>query len=229
VIAAQAFLSVSQFSGLINVLRRRQLNPTAKPGKPRAASTAELAREAVGTFHFEAALEAAVSELASAGWDRARLSILAAESVLAPHLPVSESTTAAADDPQAPRGAVVSDTDMRQGRTLASSMAGVIAALGAAGAVVVTGGGALAAVVGAAAVGGGVTAAAHAAGRWLNDRREKFLEEQIERGGILLWVALRDPGEDRQATDILRRHGAADVHVHEIDVEAAHAPLPDGA
>jgi hypothetical protein len=203
------------------MLRRQQLNPTAKPEK----ATAETAREAVGTFHSEEALEAAVSALASAGWDRARLSILAAESVLAPHLPASDkSTEAAADDPQALRGSVVSDTDMRQGRTLASSMAGVVAAFGAAGAVVVTGGGALAAVVGAAAVGGGVTAAAHAAGRWLNDRREKFLDEQVERGGILLWVGLRHPGEDRQAMDILRRHGAEDVHVHEIDVEAAHAP-----
>lgn len=193
--------------------------------KAKEADAREVAREAVGTLHSEEALEAAVSELTSSGWDRARLSIVAAESVLAPHLPPSEKPVeTAADDPAVERGAVVTDTDMRQGRTLASSMAGVIAAFGAAGAVVVTGGGALAAVVGAAAVGGGVTAAAHAAGRWLSDRREQFLDEQVERGGILLWVALRDAGEDRKATDILRRHGAEDVHVHEIDVAAAHAP-----
>lgn len=198
------------------------MNPrkTAKP-----ADAPEVAREAVGTFHSEAALEAAVSELASSGWDRARLSIVAAESVLAPHLPPQEKPAeAAADDPEVERGAVVTDTDMRQGRTLASSMAGVIAAFGAAGAVVVTGGGALAAVVGAAAVGGGVTAAAHAAGRWLGDRREQFLDEQVERGGILLWVQLRDGSEDHKAMEVLRRHGAEDVHVHEIDVAAAHAP-----
>lgn len=193
----------------------------------READAPEVVREAVGTFRSEEALEAAVSELTSSGWDRARLSIVAAQSVLAPHLPPSEkSAEAAADDPSVERAAVVTDTDMRQGRTVVSSMAGVIAAFGAAGAVVVTGGGALAAVVGAAAVGGGVTAAAHAAGRWLNDRREQFLDEQVERGGILLWVDLRHSGEDRKATDILRQHGAEDVHVHQIDVAAAHAPPP---
>ena len=36
--------------------------------------------------------------------------------------------------------------------------------------------------------------------------------EQIERGGVLLWVRLRDAEAEQRALDILRRHSAHDVH-----------------
>jgi hypothetical protein len=176
----------------------------------------ETVREAVGTFRSEERLEAAISELTSSGWDRAELSLLAPESLIAPHLPVEQPARQAVDDPTLERGAVVSDADVRQGRTLASGMAGVIAAFGAAGAVVATGGSALIALVGAAVVGGGATAAVHAAGRWFGARREHFLDEQVDSGGILLWVHLRAPGQEQEALNILRRHGAENVHVHEL-------------
>ncbi len=182
-----------------------------------AAQTGELVREAVGTFRSEERLEAAVSELTSSGWDRAQLSLLAPESLVSPHLGTLQRTAReASDDPELERGAVVSDADVRQGRTLASGMAGVIAAFGAAGAVVATGGGALVALVGAAIAGGGATAAVNAAGRWLGARHDDFLQEQVDRGGILLWVTLRSPGQDEKAQEILRRHGADNVHIHEL-------------
>lgn len=188
-------------------------------------------REAVGTFRQEKRLEAAVSALASAGWDRADMSLLAAQSLVSPHLdavqPAGESAREASDDADLPRGPVVSDPDFRQGRTLAGGMAGVVAAFGAAGAVVVTGGTALAAVVGAAIAGGGAAAAAHAAGRWLTARRDDFLQEQVDRGGILLWVALRKPGQAEMAMEILRQHGAENVHVHALPVAEERAPPLD--
>lgn len=186
----------------------------------------ETVREAVGTFRSEEHLGAAVTELTRSGWDRADLSLLGAESAIRPQVdaPIQETAREATDDPTLPRGAVVTDTDERQGRTLLGGMAGVIAAFGAAGAVVVTGGGALAAMVGAAVAGGGATAAVQAAGRWLGARRDDFLQEQIDRGGILLWVALRKPGQEEKAQDILRRHGAEHVHVHEVPVEVEQGP-----
>lgn len=185
-------------------------------------------REAVGTFRSEEQLEATVSELASAGWDRADMSLLTSGSTVAPHVEPDESIAEAADDPDAPRGAVVSDPDMQQGRTLVSSTAGVAAAFAAAGAVVATGGGALAALVGAAVIGGGATAATHAAARWLSERRSDFMDQQVAQGGILLWVVLRKPDQDQRALDILRRNGAEHVHIHRLPVEEAHAPPPVG-
>lgn len=186
----------------------------------------ETVREVVGTFRSEEHLAAAMAELTQAGWDRADLSLLGAESVIRPHVeaPIEETAREATDDPTLPRSAVFTDTDERQGRTLLGGMAGVIAALGAAGAVVVTGGGALAALVGAAVAGGGATAAVQAAGRWLGARRDDFLQEQIDRGGILLWVALRKAGQEERAQEILERHGAEHVHVHEVPVEVEQGP-----
>lgn len=191
-------------------------------------ASADAQREAVGTFRSEEQLEAAISELTSSGWDRADLSLLGSSSVIDPHVtvPPGEDARQASRDPDVPRSPVVSDVDERQGRTLVGGMAGVIAAFGAAGAVVVTGGGALAAMVGAAIAGGGATAAVEAAGRWLGARRNEFLQEQIDRGGILLWVALRKPGQEQKAQEILRRHGADNVHIHELPLDEARAAPP---
>src|SRR3984893_10077488 len=87
-------------------------------------------REAVAVFDNPERLESAVSALQSAGIDRSELSILAHPSLAEP--PVGD-LRRAADDPRTPREPVVSDTDLRQGRVLGTSLAATIAALAAAG------------------------------------------------------------------------------------------------
>ncbi|MCC7049154.1 MAG: hypothetical protein IT562_20745 [Alphaproteobacteria bacterium] len=181
--------------------------------------------EAVGTFDTSEQLEAAIDALERAGWDRADLSVLAQKDlVLPPAGPTVADAAKAADDADASRSPVVPDVDIRQGRTLAASMAGVIAAFAATGATVVTGGGALAAVVGAAAAGGGATALVHALGRMIGENHDSFLQEQIDRGGILLWVRMRKPGQETRAQEILRQHGGQNVHIH--DLSASNRPKP---
>ena len=41
-------------------------------------------------------------------------------------------------------------------------------------------------------------------------------QQQVERGGILLWTSLRGPEQEARALEFLRRHAAGDIHVHEI-------------
>jgi hypothetical protein len=41
-------------------------------------------------------------------------------------------------------------------------------------------------------------------------------QDQIERGGILLWVSLRDPAQEAEALRILARHATGEVRVHEV-------------
>ncbi|MGE0724951.1 MAG: hypothetical protein AB7O45_11280 [Alphaproteobacteria bacterium] len=169
--------------------------------------------ELVGTFHSAEQLEAAIDELTRSGWDRADLSLLASDGVIAPHLPPATPPPSIADDSDATeKASVVKEDDVRQGRTLAVSLTGVIAAFAAAGATVVTGGGVLAAIVGAAAAGGGAAGAMEAIGRWVGRNRESFLQEQIDRGGLLLWVTLHKPEDEARAAAILRRHGGTYVH-----------------
>jgi hypothetical protein len=146
------------------------------------------------------------------------MSLLAQKHVFEPEAPLREDADTAADDPTVERGAVMSDTDVRQGRNLATALSGVVAAFAASGAVIMTGGTALAALVGAAAVGGGAAAAVNALGQWAGEHRAAHLDDQIRHGGILLWLMLRDPGQEKLARDIMTHHGAISVHTHRGEV-----------
>jgi hypothetical protein len=173
--------------------------------------TANSSTEIVGLFHSPDALERAVSELTSAGWDRAELSLLGAPELLTPA--DREAGRRMGRAPGAPQSPVVSKDDVRQMRTLTGGLAGVVAAFAAAGATIMTGGAALAAIVGAAAAGGGAAAAVEGLGRNADEKREQALRKQLETGGILLWAILRQDADEAKARTILQRTGATDIHV----------------
>ena len=84
----------------------------------------------------------------------------------------------AADNPATPREPVVSDTDLRQGRVLGTSLAATVAAFAAAGFTVATAG--LGAAVAAAAA-GGVGAASTLFGSIVAEDQASFLEAQLAR------------------------------------------------
>ncbi len=177
-------------------------------------------REAVGVFHDPDKLNGAISDLSGAGVDRAEMSILAREGYLDGDLakPYADMRNAE-DDPNAPRHAVYADTDVRQTRTLLTSMASVIAAFAASGAVVATGGAALAAIAAAVGAGGGIGVIGALIGKRGGDEQQKYLEEQLSHGGILLWVKITDPANEARIRAILTRHAAADVHARDVTGE----------
>lgn len=183
----------------------------------------QLTQEIVGTFPSPEALENAVAEITSAGWDRSELSILAQHSVLGEeHVPGDSGRLA--DDPQTDHQAVVTDTDVRQGRTLAAGTLGVVAAFVASGATILTGGTALAAIVGAAVAGGGAAAVVEGAASVAGQKRNDFMREQLAGGGMLLWVKIDDPAEGEEARTIMTRHGATNIHMHPVASEYADDP-----
>lgn len=177
-------------------------------------------REAVAVFDDPEKLEAAVSELQGRGFDRADISFVAREG-MAGHVATPEADMRrAGNDPATPRDAAFSDTDVRQRRVFGTSMAAVIAAFAAAGFTVMTGGVLAAAAAAAAVAAGGVGAAGVLVGREVESGQATFLREQLERGGVLLWVRTRDAAAEERACEILRRHSAHDVHVHEVAATA---------
>ena len=95
-----------------------------------------------------------------------------------------------------------------------------VGATAAAGAIVATGG-TLAAGIAAAAVGGGAGGliGTTLAG-WVGDTHAKHLQEQLDRGGLLLWVRTTDDKREKRAVDILSKHSGHDVHVHSIPAVA---------
>lgn len=167
--------------------------------------------EAVGAFRSEEDLEAAIADLSSAGFDRADLSHLRLS-----HAQDPASARQMADDAGVPRSAVVSNTDVRQLRTLAGGLTGVASAFLVGGITVLTGGGAALALAGAALAGGTALAASAAVGKRLGDERHEALDAQTHHGGILLWVRMHEAGQDTTACEILRRHGGRNVHVHDV-------------
>lgn len=177
----------------------------------RAASGPKYKYEIVGVFNSAGSLEAAVGALTNAGWDRSEMSLLGSKAHLAPY----RSTRQAADDPNAERAPVTSQTDMHQAGTLGGGLGGVVAAFLASGATIMSGGTALAAVIGGAVAAGGGAAGGDLLGRMLSQKMSKPIEDQITRGGIVLWVLLRSRDREPEARAILERHGAHDIHVNE--------------
>jgi outer membrane lipoprotein SlyB len=169
----------------------------------------EYETEIVGIFPSTECLDGAISELCSSGWDRAELSLIGQKTQLSP----TSTLEKAADDPNTPRGAVVSEPDARQERTLVSGKAGVVAGFIASGAVIATGGTALAAIVGAAAAGGSGAIAGNLLGRLLNHKNAASIQKQVDHGGIVLWALLRSPDQEPRVRTIFQRHGAVDVQL----------------
>jgi hypothetical protein len=178
-------------------------------------------REAVARFSDPMKLEAAISDLQSHGFDRADISFVAHEGVLGEKpATAGEPSQTVAENPNVPREAPVESTDMRQGRVLATSMSSVIAAFAAAGFAVATGGTAALAAGAAAAAGIGVGAASAAIGKKASDDRRQYIREQLDEGGVVVWVGTRDAAAEARAVAILRGAGGLDVHVHDVPATA---------
>jgi hypothetical protein len=171
-----------------------------------------MLREAVALFDDAAGLEQAVSELRSRGFDHADLSLLAPDALA--ERP-DASAERMADDPATRRQGPVTETDIRQERALGTGMAATVAGFAAAGFSVATGGLLPATIVAAGAAAGGAAAIGTLIGHMLDRDEAAYLDAQLARGGVLLWVRTPDQAAVRKAVEILRRH-SAHVHVHDI-------------
>lgn len=181
----------------------------------------ETRTEVVGVFDSAEPLEEAIDELLSDEFDRAEISLLAGEQTVEEKLGHAyKRVEELEDDPAAPRTAYIS-TEAR-GDAEGGLIGGLVyvGAVAAAGAVVATGG-TLAAAIGAAALAGGtggVIGAALAA--LVGDHHARYLQEQLDHGGVLLWVRTWNKDDEQRATRILSKHSAHDVHVHALPAAA---------
>lgn len=172
-------------------------------------------REAVGVFQSEADLQAAIDDLLTHGFDRSEISLLASQDAVEAKLDHTfERVSELEDDPGVPTIAYTSKETIGDaegvvigGLLYVGAVAGIVA--------VVASGGAVASILAAGAIGGGAGAAvgsilANIIGR----RHADHINDQLERGGLLLWVRTWNAGDEARATKILSVHSGADVHVH---------------
>jgi hypothetical protein len=174
-------------------------------------------REAVGVFSRPETLQSAIDELLSSGFDRAELSLLASGHVVETKLGHQyEKVSDLEDVPLVSRAAYVSTEAIggAEGAVIGALM--YVGATAAAGAVVVSGG-TLAAGIAAVAMAGGVGALIGTIlAKWIGDHHANYLQEQMDHGGLLLWVRTWGVEDERRAVQILRSHSGRDVHVHAI-------------
>ncbi len=175
-------------------------------------------REAVGVFHDLERMERAVEELELAGFDRSQINVITSKEEAERRLgrPIRD-IREIEETGEVPTDAPPLEDDVETVRVELLSTLAAIGSIGAIGAVVATGGGLAAAIAAALAGGGASGSLAALLARWLDEKRARQLEEQLRAGGLLLFVAVRNPEQEKKAVEILRKYSAEDVHVHEIE------------
>jgi hypothetical protein len=181
----------------------------------------DVSREAVGIFHSPEGLQGAIDELLSSGFHRAELSLLASELAVEEKLGHRYARVdVLADDPAVPRAAYVSTEAIGDAEGALIGGLVYVGATVATGAVVASGGTLLAVIAGAALAGGAGGLIGSVLARWLGDHHAHYLQEQIERGGLLLWVRTWDAAKEERAVEILTKYSGEKVHVHGLPLEA---------
>lgn len=178
-------------------------------------------REAVGYFESAQSLQEAIDDLLTSGFDRADLSLLASERAIKDKLKHRYSKVAGLeDDPAVARCSYVSTESIgdAEGSLIGAPL--YVAATAAAGIILASGGTMAAAILGAALAGGAGSLIGGILARLVGEHQARHLQEQLEHGGLLLWVRTWDAADERRAMEILRRHSGRDVHVHAIPAAA---------
>jgi hypothetical protein len=185
-------------------------------------------REVTGVFHSRKALIAAAENLLVAGIDRADIDVSAPLDELQRRLNYQSIPAAdLADLPSAPRQPLIGEDDVLSADAVVGSVAGCIAGAAMAFYLVIRGMGPL--TVGIFSVLIGVVVGAVAvllSRRRLRRERIRGLENLSEANGLVIWVRVRSAEKEAEAQEILLRHGAEAVHVHEIELAKTPEDLP---
>jgi hypothetical protein len=168
---------------------------SSKPGP----TLNESVEEVQGIFPSDAAMQDAIAKLTLAGFDRADFSL--------------PTTRPAASEATPNQGAAdpMTDVDMRQARTMGTSIAATVGALAAAGATIATGGAAGAVIAVAAAVGAGSGYAASTIGTAAKDSQEADRNAAARAGELVLAVHAATAEKQASASHIMQASGASTV------------------
>ena len=177
----------------------------------------ETIREAVGVFHDERSLRSAVDELLISGFDRSALSLVAGHKAVENKLGHTYKSVAEIEDSvEVPCHAYMGIDSRTEAESALIGGLAYVGAVSAAGLIVASGGALAMALLGAATAAGAGGLVGAALSAVLERRHAEYLREQLDRGGLLLWVRTYDANEEKRASEILNRWLAEGVHVHDL-------------
>ena len=175
-------------------------------------------REIVALFDDSRTLEEAIETLDNNGFNRSDISLLATETSVEEHLGHRfKRVEDIEDDGRIPRKAFVSEHDIAEGE---AALVGGLLYIGAVAgsAIVVASGGGFALALAAAAVGGTTGAGlGGVAASIIGEAHAEHLDNQLQKGGLVLWVRLKNDEMKNTAEKILSNAGGRDIHVHDIE------------
>ena len=185
-------------------------------------------REVTGVFRSRKALIDAADDLLVAGFDRADIDVSAPLDELQRRLNYQSIPPAdLADIPTAARQPLIDQGDVLTTDAVVGSLAGCIGAVAMAYFLIIRGMAPLSVGIVSVLTGlvvGGV--AVLVVRRRLQRERVRGLEKLAEAHGLLIWVRVQSPEKEAEAQEILARHGAEAVHVHEIELAKTPEDLP---
>lgn len=185
-------------------------------------------REVTGVFRSRKALIDAADDLLVAGFDRADIDVSASFDELQRRLNYQWIPPAdLADIPTAARQPLIDEGDVLTTDAVVGSLAGCIGAVAMAYFLIIRGMAPLSVGIVSVLTGlvvGGV--AVLVVRRRLQRERVRGLEKLAEAYGLLIWVRVQSPEKEAEAQEILARHGAEAVHVHEIELAKTPEDLP---
>jgi hypothetical protein len=189
-------------------------------------------REVTGVFHSRKALEAAAEDLLVSGIDRADIDVSASPDELQRRVNYQPIPAAElADLPIAARRPFLGEDDTLITDAVIGSVVGCAVAVAMAYYFVTRRDMAALPVILISALCGIVAgvAAIRLARRRLQRERARGLEPVSEANGLIIWVRVRSPETEAAAQEILLRHGAQAVHLHEIELTKTTDDLPLGS
>src|SRR5262249_15584337 len=187
-----------------------------------------MSREAVALFHDERSLQRAVDELLISGFDRSAMSLLAGQHIVETTLHHTYKRVGdLEDDPDVPRIPYIGTDSRTEAKSAVIGGFVYVGACASAGAVVASGGTALTALIAVALARsiGGLLGAGVA--QWIGQHHARYLQAHLDKGGLVLWVRVADPDQEKLAQEILTQHAADDVHIIQRPADQ-YAPLPGG-
>lgn len=183
-------------------------------------------REIVGLFDDEGSLNSAIDELMQIGLRPIDLSLLADSKALPESIKATPAAKELEDRADVARAAYVSPDSRTEGLAALFGLPVYVAGAGTAAAAVLGG----AALIPTIAVVAGLGAAGGVVGlllaRVFGRRHAERIQDQIASGGLLLWVHAPDSARDGKVLEVLKRHGARDVHVHTVKRSWGVADVP---